>query len=113
MYLEREIYKSTLAQDAILASIKAKGRKVAGLDRKIQDACNTLSAENGQKLYRLCKSIEFSYNYGKIRLKAIHNQRNISADARSARVASFLESNKDHPLARNEVPVKKFNYWMR
>ncbi len=112
MYLHREIYKSELAQDAILATINAKGRKIKGLDRKIQDACNTLSAENAQELWRLCKRIELSYNYRKVRLKAVHNQKNISEEARQARVWNFLEQNPNHPAVL-ETQVKKFNYWSR
>lgn len=114
MWLNREIYKSELAQDAILAAIKSKGRNVKGLDRKVQDACNTLSAEAGQELYNLYERIMFTYNYRTIRLKAVHNQRNNSKEARAARVASFLESNPDHPLARSKnEATHKFNYWSR
>lgn len=112
MYLNREIYKSELAQDAILAMIKAKGRKVQGLDRKVQDACNSLSAESAQELWRLCKRIELSYNYRKVRLKAVHNQKNISEEARQARVWNFLEKNPNHPLI-TDTSVKKLNYWER
>lgn len=114
MWLNREIYKSELAQDAILATIRSKGRNVSGLTRKVQDACNTLSPEAGRELFALYESIMFSYNYRKIRLKAVHNQRDCSKEARAARVASFIENNKEHPLARGEIePVKKFNYWSR
>jgi hypothetical protein len=112
MYLHREIYNSTLAQDALLACINAKGRKVKGLDRKIQNACNTLSAENAQELWKLCKRIQLSFNYRKVRLKAVHNQRNNSEDARKARVWNFIEQNPNHPVIQDTV-AKKFNYWSR
>ena len=116
MWLNREIYKSELAQDAILAAIKAKGRKMKDLDRKVQDACNSLSAEAGQELYNLYERIMFSYNYRKIRLKAVHNQRDVSKEARAARVASFIENNPEHYLVKQskELEAKqKFNYWSR
>ena len=112
MFLSREIYKSALAQDAILASINAKGRKIKGLDRKIQNACNTLSAEGGQELWKLCKRIHLSFNYRKVRLKAVHNQRNNTEDARKARVWNFLEQNPNHPII-TDTSVKKLNYWER
>ena len=113
MYLHREIYRSKLAQDALLACINAKGRKVAGLDQKIQVACNSLSPECGQELFRLCKRIQLSFNYRKVRLKAIHNQRNNTEDARTARVWSFLEQNPNHPLTKENSIRPKLNYWER
>lgn len=111
MYLHREIYKSDAALDALRAVIKAKGRNVSGLTRKVQDACNSLSPEAGRELFSLCARITLSYNYRKTRLKAVHNQRNISEEARTARVWSFLEQNPDHPLAKEKQFRPKLNYW--
>ena len=112
MFLSREIYRSELAQDAILASINSKGRKIKGLDREIQNACNTLSPEAGQELFRLCKRIHLSFNYRKVALKALHNPRNNDEDSRKTRVWDFMDRNPSHP-AINDTTMKKFNYWTR
>jgi hypothetical protein len=92
--------------------IHAKGRKVKGLDSKVQEACNSLSPIGGQELFKLCKRIELSYNYRKVALKAIHNQRNNDEDARTARVWNFIDQNPNHPIIKN-AEVKKPNYWER
>jgi hypothetical protein len=112
MFLSHAIYKSELAQDAILSVINAKGRKIKGLTSKIQVACNSLEAQDAQELWKLCKRIELSFNYRKVRLKAVHNQRNNDEDARKARVWNFIEQNPNHPLI-TDTSVKKLNYWER
>jgi hypothetical protein len=112
MFISHAIYKSELAQDAILATINAKGRKIKGLTAQIQAACNSLEAQDAQELWKLCKRIELSYNYRKVRLKAVHNQRNNDEDARKARVWNFMEQNPNHPILA-DTTAKKFNYWSR
>ena len=111
--LSNEVFKSELARQAILATIRAKGRKVKGLDEKIQNACNSLSEVAAHELFTLCRKIVFTYNYPKWRLKATHNQRNNKDEARAARVANFKENNPDHPVLKDNTHNVNFNFWDR
>ena len=72
MYLSKELYKNKLALQALQAVLKAKGRKVKGLNEQVQTALATLSLEGQQELLNLVLRINTSFNYRKLRLKAVH-----------------------------------------
>lgn len=110
MYLSKELYKNKLALQALQAVLKAKGRKVKGLNEQVQTALTTLSLEGQQELLNLVLRINTSFNYRKLRLKAVHNQKNNAEELRLARVWSYQENN---PEAKVVTSSKKFNYWER
>ena len=45
MYLSKELYSNVSALKALQAVLKAKGRKVKGLNEQVQNALETLSPE--------------------------------------------------------------------
>lgn len=115
-YVSKEIYRNVDALDAILAAIKAKGGKSARRDSKVEIALKSLSIEAQQELldlvYRITFSFNYENNYGNIRLRAKRNQRRVTRDYQSARVANFFAANPDHPLTKGAT-VRTFNYWER
>lgn len=110
MYLSKELYSNVSVLKALQAVLKAKGRKVKGLNEQVQNALETLSPEAQQELINIVLCINTSFNYRKLRLKAIHNQKNNSEELRLARVWSYQENN---PETKVDTSAKKFNYWER
>lgn len=100
MNLSNDLYKNIPAMKVILRVLKAKGRPRKGLDDAIANVRKDLPVAVLSEFDTLIKTINFSFNYDNIRLKAIHNQRSNDPDRRAARVLSFLENNPNHPLAK-------------
>ena len=53
MYLSKELYSNVSALKALQAVLKAKGRKVKGLNEQVQNALETLSPEAQQELINI------------------------------------------------------------
>ena len=100
MYLSKELYKNIVALKAIKRALEVKGRKNARLEETLANARKQLSGATLDEFNHIIETIEFSYNYADIRLKAIHNQRNSSPERARARVISFMENNPNHPLVK-------------
>ena len=102
MRLSNELYKNIVALKAIKRALEVKGRKNARLEQTLENARESLSGATLTEFNHIIGTIEFSYNYADIRLKAIHNQRSSSPERARARVISFMENNPNHPLVKGE-----------
>lgn len=100
MNIPKELFSNIAALKAIKRALEVKGRKNARLDVTLENVRKSLSGSVLAEFNHIIETIEFSYNYDTIRLKAIHNQRNCSPDRARARVISFMENNPKHPLVK-------------